>query len=366
MELQVQPKDFGIEEKQAEQLTKGLDVILAQRDCLKEDFLTVSSLEITEENIPTFKELRLKIRNNRTQGIEKWHKTNKEFFLTGGRFVDAIKNKESLVNTDMEDKLMEAEKHFENLERQRIENLNKDRKAKIEPYVQDLFGMDLGSMPEDVFNAYFESKKKEHEERLEAERKAELERIENERLDKVERDRRFELAPFAQFITENKDLRLMPDEDYKALKDSLIQAKKEYEAEQEKIRLDNERLKKEAEEKAKEIEKERQKAKKEADRLKAENEAKIKKEQEAKAKLEAELKAKKDAEIKAENDRKAAEEKAKKEAAELAKAPIKKQLTNWVSSFELPNTSIDNEKTKEIKDKFEAFKNWSKLQVNNL
>ena len=43
--------------------------------------LGIKKLEITEENLPVFKELRLKIRDNRTKGIEKWHKLNKAFFL---------------------------------------------------------------------------------------------------------------------------------------------------------------------------------------------------------------------------------------------------------------------------------------------
>ena len=60
------------------------------------------------------------------------------------------------------------------------------------------------------------------------------------------------------------------------------------------------------------------------------------------------------------------EEKAEAERIELAKAPIKKQLNAWVNSFELPGTGVDNEATKEIIAKFEAFKKWSINQVNNL
>src|SRR5690606_6913502 len=114
------------------------------------------------------KQCRLLIRDNRTKGFEVWRKTKKEWFLRGGQFVDATAKNKTVENERMEDQLEQIEKHLENLERKRIEKLNQERKSKIEPYVQDLFGMDLGSMPEDVFNAYFESKKKEHEERVEA------------------------------------------------------------------------------------------------------------------------------------------------------------------------------------------------------
>ena len=70
----------------------------------------------------------------------------------------------------------------------------------------------------------------------------------------------------------------------------------------------------------------------------------------------------KDEKEKSENERIAKE----KEAKELAKAPVKKQLSVWVNSFELPNTEVENELSKEIRDKFEAFKKWSLTQINNL
>lgn len=46
-----------------------------------------------------------------------------------------------------------------------------------------------------------------------------------------------------------------------------------------------------------------------------------------------------------------------------AKAPIKKQLSLWVDSFELPAFATENKTCEEIFDKFEAFKVWAKKQV---
>lgn len=148
---------------------------------------------------------------------------------------------------EKEDKLKEIEKHFEILEQKRLDELQKERVTELSKYVDDAEERRLSEMDEDVWNAYLNAKKQAWEDEQEAIKKAEAERIENERLDKVERDRRFELAPYAQFITENEDLRLMSNEGYKALKESLVKAKNEYEAEQEKIRLENEKIKKERE-----------------------------------------------------------------------------------------------------------------------
>lgn len=149
-------------------------------------------------------------------------------------------------------------------------------------------------------------------------------------------------------------------------------------------RVENERLKKEAEERERQISEERRLAKIEADKQeairlaerkaieekqvkeRAEHEAKLKAERIEREKIEAELKSKRDAEIKAENERKESERLAKIEADKLAKAPIKNQLNTWVDSFTYGIPPTDNEATKLIIEKFEAFKKWAKSEINNL
>jgi len=98
---EVNPTEFGLEPIKAQEMVSGLNTVIAEREVLKNAYIDVIGLEITSENLSTFKELRLKIVKNRTQGIEKWHKTNKAFYLAGGRFVDAIKNKEIAENERM-------------------------------------------------------------------------------------------------------------------------------------------------------------------------------------------------------------------------------------------------------------------------
>ena len=62
---------FGIEPKKAEAIRSGLATTLAEREALKDAYIDVIKLEISPETISIFKELRLKIVKNRTQGIEK-------------------------------------------------------------------------------------------------------------------------------------------------------------------------------------------------------------------------------------------------------------------------------------------------------
>ncbi len=328
----IDPKQYGLEEKKATEIRSGLNSILQEREVLEVAFKDVITLEICEENLPEFKALRLMIVKNRTQGIEKWHKVNKEFYLAGGRFVDAIKNKEIAENVRMEAELATAEKHFETLEKERVDALQKERVEKITPYIEDATGLYLGDMDEDIFDGFLTGTIAKFEARKQAEKEAEEKRIEDERIEKER-----------------------------------LEAQ----------RVENERLKKEAEKREKEIEferklneqklaEERAIAKKAADKIEAENNAKHKAEREAREKLEAELKAERDAKIKEAAKKEAEELRLKKEAEKNAKAPIKKQMSLWVDSFSIAEINIENDKKALIKTKFEAFKKWAKSEIESI
>ena len=321
---------FGIEPAKAKEMVSGLSTTLAEREVLKNAYVDVIELPITSETLPTFKELRLKTVKNRTQGIEKWHKTNKAFYLAGGRFVDAVKNKEVLINEEMESKLMEAEKYFENLEKEAKAKKNAERIEIIRPYVDDVSGLDFSDFSDENFDDFVLGKKTRYNEKVEAE-KQEAIRIENERLAEIERQRLAEI-------------------------------------ENEKIRIENKRLQKEAEKKELALQAERKlQADKEA-KIKAENDAKLAEEKAKADKLQAELQAKKDAETKAENERLAKIEADKKAADKLLKAGQKKQIESWIETFqiEIPEHLKDDKIANDILSKFWSFKSWAKKETENL
>lgn len=327
----VDPEIFGIEPVKAKEMVSGLTVTLSEREVLKSAYVDVIALPITTENLATFKELRLKIVKNRTQGLKSWHTANKAFYLAGGRFVDAIYNKEVIENEQMESKLLDAEKYFEQQEHARLADLKNERETLLEPYV-DAVPNDLHTLDAEVFDAFLAAKKAAYAAKIEAD-KLEAERIEKEAA--AERER--------------------------------IEAQ----------RLENERLKKEAAAKEAQILAEREaaakaqalieeKARKEAEAEKVKQDAILKAEREAKEKVEAELRAKKEAEATAELAAKQKAEAEKKEADKLAKAPVKKQLSVWVNSFELPSVQVNNETSKEIQEKFEAFKKWALSEIEKI
>jgi colicin import membrane protein len=323
---------FGIEPAKAQEMKSGLTTTLAEREVLRNAYIDVITLEVTAENLPIFKELRLKIVKNRTQGIEKWHKNNKAFFLAGGRFVDEIKNKEVLINQEMEAKLLEAEKYFENLEKEKAKALNLERVEKIRPFVEDVTGLDFSAMSDYDFDDYVLGKKT----RFEAEQKAkkeEAERIEAERIAEIERQKAIE--------AENAKLKAEAEAKEKALQKERAEVE---------LKLKQEREKAEEERKA------------EADRqakIQAKKDAEIKR-------IAKELQDKKDAEIKAEKERLAQIEKERLAKLEAEKAPVKEQLTIWVNNFEIPLPKVANEKTLLIAQKFDAFKKWAKSEIDSI
>lgn len=332
--IKIEPEKFGLSEEAAKNITKDLPQILSEREALvsQYDEIIKSDIELPE-TARKAGELRKLIKNNRTKGIENWHEVNKEYFLRGGQFVDAIKRKEIAENLRMEEALTEIEKHQEIKEAKRKEELKQSRAEQLAPYIDNASIYPLGEMTEDAFQDLLQGQIFAKKAREEAAAKAEQERIE---VAKAEAAR--------------------------------IEAQ----------RIENERLKAEAEAREKEIAAEREKQRLEAEKRenelakeRAEKEAKLKQEREAREKAEAELEAKRKeaAEIEA---KRIAEEKAKVLAEKKAKnAPDKVKLTNWVDSIS-PASEVDVQAADviavaaEINEKFKAFKAWAKTKIAEL
>jgi colicin import membrane protein len=360
---EIKPDLFGLELAKAQEMTSGLSVTLAEREVLKNTYINVIELEITTETLPTFKELRLKIVKNRTQGIEKWHKENKAFYLAGGRFVDAIKNKEIVVNEEMEAKLMDAEKFFENQEKEKARLLNESRIERLKPFVEDITGLDFAPMSDEDFDDYLLGKKTRFE-NDKKEREAELLKIEQEKLAEIERQKAIEVENAKlKAEAEAKQLQL-------SKRNELLRPYIRYIRDYDKVlNLDEKAFQKELSDLNKEaIETVKFEAEEENKKqqliLDAENEknARLKVEKELKEKQEAEAKetARKNAEILAQQ----------KEAEKLSKAPIKTQMNAWIDSFEvsmeIPNELLQHATTKEIVLKFNAFKYWAKGEIDKM
>lgn len=340
--IKVNYEEFGIEPKQANEIIGGLPQILNERSVLEAQFNEVLIMDIEHyETSKKARELRLLIQKNRTQGINAWHKTTKDYFLKGGQFVDAIKRKEVSINERMESDLEAIEKHQEIKEQKRLDELEAKRIEIAKELNEFLpFGVSFRLLSDDDFDKLIQGAKLQKQAKEESDKKAELERIEAERKAEEERKRIFE---------ENERLK----------KEALQQQKK---IEAERLRIEEERKaeeKKRALELAK-IEAERKKEREEAERKQKQLDAENKRLQEIEEQRKADEIKRLEAE-RLEAERKQAEEEAKRLAPDIDK------LTAWINSFSIDPIDVKDEKLKavseEIKMKFDSFKEWALRKI---
>lgn len=203
--VKVDPKEYNLEESKAVQIKSVFDPMLKGMVELEKEFNEIVKLDIDDDTIEQAKNLRLRYVKVRT-GTAKVHKEMKAFYLSGGRFCDAIKNTQLMASQGIEEKLSDIENHYINIEKEKMKKLHDDRAAELGKFNVEDIPADLDKMPISVWTAFkhgIESSYqtiKDEEARIERERieaeKAEKEKskqlaIENEKLKKeaIERER---------------------------------------------------------------------------------------------------------------------------------------------------------------------------------
>lgn len=245
----VKAEEFGLKPEQGEAITKGLKVILEEREVLSEQYQALTKAEINEETIQASKKLRLAIRDNRTKGIEKWHEANKAYWLAGGKFVDAVRRKEIVENERMEENLQSIENHYENLEKQRLDQVEAARKGLLEEFPDVNFnGYDLRNMDNNSFRQLLEDQRelksiREKRAQEEAEQAAKLK--EKQELAEVRKKETMMLIPFIPNYSDI-DFGEMGVVEYVNLLTEAKQLKFDHEEQQKKIEEENKRLKEQA------------------------------------------------------------------------------------------------------------------------
>ena len=167
---------------------------------------------------------------------------------------------------------------------------------------------DIEAMSDEMFDIFLKGVEQAHKDKIEAERLAEVERLaEIER--KAEADRLAEIERLATIEAE----RIAKEQTEKEAEIERLKQAENLEAE----RKENERLRAELEAK-------------EAEKLEAERLAKI-------------------------------------EAKKAAKAPVKEKLNLWVDGFSIGSpVGLKHETATEIQNKFEAFKQWAKKEIEKV
>jgi colicin import membrane protein len=317
-----------------------------------------SKIRIDDKLIEKAKRLRLDMRPIRTTA-EAERKREKSEYLVAGKAIDEASGQVKSAVAEKEEKLLAIEKHAENIEKQRIKDLQDQREEMLSKYIENSSLMNLGAMEQEIFDAFFAVKEKDFNDAIEAEKKAESDRLAKEKAEaeaieaqrvanaslKAEanrlakekekiKKRAEELSPYIVFIRDYKKLIESEDSDYSEM---LALIKKGAILEWEQKQVEEERgIKVEA------------------------------RERKAKEELQAKLKAIQEENEKEKADKKEAERLLEEQAEAKAKLPLKTQLSEWANSFELPATQIENETTKDIRQKFQGFKKWAEREVNNI
>lgn len=241
----VKASDFELDEASATDINTSFQPMILARNELAKEYGEIISLDIDADISKRAGTLRRKLVKVRT-GIASVHKTQKHMFLMAGKFVDAVKNVQTLPVTQMEEKLSAIEKHQENIELEKIRKLRDARTAELRQYeVEDTaLPAHLGQMEQDVWSNYLAGVKAAYDQRKEAEAKAEEERIAKEKKEAAEQER---------IRVENAELKKKAEERDKAEAARIAKeakARKKLEDEARKERDERERLEKEKKDRA--------------------------------------------------------------------------------------------------------------------
>jgi len=405
VEIQEMAKGVSVEKRNEVQnvLNKVFDGVSKMREQL--DVINVQD-ENDKVNMKLANTIRLGVRQVRLDANEIFDAKRFEVQqrMSSDKAEDSLwlkaKQIKDILTKEIEENARWKEETAKRFETEQKEIKTQKRENSVNKFNTEILRNEFENMGDETFNTFLSGIEKSYNDKIEAE-KADAKRIEDERISKekaieaqrLENERlkkeaeklaKIELDKIkAVKIKKQKFIDKLIFDGYKSItsdvysKDgysvngSTLESLEIHEFESRLKEVNsNIKFKKEAEEKAKAIE---AKAKKEREmqaikdaKIQAENDAKLKAEKDAKAKIEKELKSIKEAEEKAKKEDKEKSEALRLQAIKDAKAPLKDKMNRWVSDFELPKTDVENEVSKEITSKFEAFKKWSITQVSKL
>jgi hypothetical protein len=301
------------------------------------------------------KELRLVIRSYRI-ALEKKRVEIKEDVKTRGQAIDSLSRLIRINAEQAEDHLLQQEKFVELLQEKAQAEMKAKRLlelAKYEIEESTIAAYQLDKLPEAAYQNILKGHKVGHDERITAEKKVEDDRIESERLQVLYYKRKDQLGPYSQFVIWGKLFPETTEVDFKRMLASASEAKTQYEAEQQEILKENERL---------EIANKKEQAK-----LKAVQDKLVKqREKELQAKRESMEKIKKEID---EKERIAKEKAAIERAKQLA--PDKEKLKRYTLDLaSVPVPELKDQKAKDIlieaSTKFDAYISYINQKILTL
>jgi hypothetical protein len=275
-ELSIVVKESGLETTQATNILKKFNTFFEQAKEWEEKARGLVVKDETEvEKMAQAREARLVLKKIRTDA-ESVRKEMKEEYIRTGKAIDGVANVIKALIVPIEEHLEKQEKFIENAIKEKADKTKADRIEQMLKYVEDVSVYNLDGMSDEVFaNLLAQVKSLWEKKQLELKTWEEERQAEEDR-QKLFKDRAFQLAPYKFFYgATEKVLTINSSEaEFQSLLAFFVKTKKEFDADQEAIAIENAKLKKEKEENEKKLELERK-----------ENETKLKKEKEEKDEL---------------------------------------------------------------------------------
>lgn len=156
----IEPEQFGLTVEKAETILTHFAPKELEFKALINDYLPLLTMELSEAVEPA-KELKKRYLSIEKE-INAIHKAEKDYYLNGGRFVDAQKNRYAVHITEHKKKLDEIIKHEELKKKAELKVLSYSRKELLSQYMESTDHLDL-NMSEEVFQAFLNSKKADFE-----------------------------------------------------------------------------------------------------------------------------------------------------------------------------------------------------------
>lgn len=356
----VDPDKFGITSTIAEGVEANFVPMIAKMVELEKEFNIIVKMDIEDkETAKKAKELRLKYVKTRT-GTAEIHKAQKDHYLRVGKYIDGWKNTQEFASQGKEEALRNIENYFENKRIAAEKKLEEERAKLVSPYVEDTSLYTLGTMEQDVFEAFLTAKKTAHQDRINAEKAAEKEREKLAKEETLRAERKQLLIPFWNFISpeeREQDLGKMTEKDFKASLKKYELQKKKVDAENEATRLENERLREENrknEEARKLLQKRSGELQPYIVFIRDYNSLINSSEEDYQKQL-------KEIQSAAWEQTKYDNEQANKK---VSLSTDRDFLMDWIEGFNIENPSVKNDVSDEIMRKFHSFKKWCVTQVD--
>ena len=173
MNLQpIQPTDYGLSTEKAQNISMRFSPKELEFNALIQRYNTVLTMDLDEalNDALALKKDYIAIEKS----INEIHKAEKDFYLNGGRFVDAQKNRFIVHITEHKKKLDEIIKYKELQKKAELKAIADARHLELNKYMSDSNHIDVSSMSEEVYQAFKQVKRKEWEDSEELKKSNEI------------------------------------------------------------------------------------------------------------------------------------------------------------------------------------------------